>query len=430
MTTRTGAAVRQRIGYLGAAGLAVALAVPVRAGEFNPLGDGSGASNFDLLRDATTGCENCVPRPPTEWGVSPFVLDWSLALRGAVIESGSGTRYEAIALPSVSLVHRHLRGGYSVGADAELAYRVDGDVRISGLGLEGGADYRIDALTVATLKGTFGLSQDDPDGPGYAPNVKAAPLVASGTGAATLTRDFGPWLVALRGDVARTTHGDTLYDDDSTSSNSFQSLTGAGGGLRLGLRLGPVLTGFLDGEADYELYDEVSPSLLVRLDNLTVAGRSGVTAGFGEVLELEGSLGLGYRDYADAGLTDFAAVLYDAKAVFRPDETVALTGTFSTAISTPGTTSGASAKITYAASGEASYQANSWLKLRGSANWSEAHFWGIAIDEYKWGVGVGADYRLGEHAELTADYDFGRSATTPDPFEDQHRMALGITFRR
>ena len=79
----------------------------------------------------------------------PFVLDWSLALRGAVIESGSGTRYEAIALPSVSLVHRHLRGGYSVGADAELAHRVDGDVRISGLGLEGRADYA-DVMVVAS----------------------------------------------------------------------------------------------------------------------------------------------------------------------------------------------------------------------------------------------------------------------------------------
>lgn len=421
---------RQRIGYLGTAGLVVALAVPAGAGEFNPLGDGSGANNIDLLRDATTGCENCAPVPPREWGVPPFEIDWRLALRGAVIEGSSGTRFEAIALPSFSLTHQHLRGSFSVGADAEIDYRLDGNVRVGSLGITASTDYRIDALTTTTLKGSFGLSQGDPDAPGMPVNVKVAPLVTSGQGAATLTRDFGPWLVDLRGDVTRTAHSDTVYDDDTTSSNAFQNLTSVGGGGRLGLRLGPILTGFVDGEAEYELYDEPSPSLLVRLDNLTLSGRSGLTARFGEVLKLEGSLGLGYRAFADAGLSDLATVLYDASAVYRPDETMALSATFTTALSSPGTTSGARAKVTYAASAEASYRVNPWLSLRGSASWSEVHYWGIDTDEYGWGLGAGADYQLGEHTALTADYAFSRSTTTPDPAEDQHRVTLGVSFSR
>lgn len=406
------------------------LAVPAAAAEFNPLGDGSGFDNADLVRDPTTGCENCAGAAPHEWGAPPFDLDWSLALRGAVIEDGSGTRFQAIALPSVSLTHRTLRGGYSLGADAEIDYNVGGSARVGSLGVEGSADYQLDAVTTAGLKGSLGLSQDDPDGPGYAPNVAAAPLVVEGQGEASLTRDFGTFLAALRANAGRSVHGDTLYDDNSTSSNAFQNLSNAGAGGRLGLRLGPVLTGFIDTEAAWEGYDEVSPSLLVRLDNFTYAARSGLTAKFGEVIQLEGSLGLGYRDFADGTLSDFSAVLYDARAVFRPDETLALTGTFTTTISTPGTTSGATAKIAYAASGEASYQVNPWLRLRGSATWSEAHFAGIASDEYKWGFGTGADYLLNEHMDLTADYTFARTQTTPDPAEDEQRLTLGLTFRR
>ncbi len=33
---------------------------------FNPLGDGADYDNADLLRDETTGCENCEPDPPHE----------------------------------------------------------------------------------------------------------------------------------------------------------------------------------------------------------------------------------------------------------------------------------------------------------------------------------------------------------------------------
>ena len=406
-----------------------AAAAPVLGAEFNPLGDGSDFNNADLVRDETTGCENC-QQVPYEWGEPPFELDWQLGLRGAVTHDGTDTKVEFLALPEASWTHRNLRGGYSAGASAELSYDIDGNARAESVTLEGSADYKFDAVTSAGLKGSLTLSQDDPDDPGYAPNVAEAPLVVGGAVEATVRRDLGLLELDLRGNAGRTVHGETTYDDATTSSNDFQNTSVAGLGSRLGVKLTPGVTAFVDAEANYEAYDEPSPSLLVKLDNLTYEARAGLSAKFLTVFELEGSLGLAYRDFSDGTIDDFTAALYDAKAIVRPDETLTLTGTISTRLDSPGTTSGATAKLTYAATGEAAYQVNPWLRLRGSAGWSEAHYRGIDTDEYKWNVGVGADYLLNEHMDATADYTYSRSTTTPDPPEDEQRLMLGLTIHR
>ena len=99
-------------------------------------------------------------------------------------------------------------------------------------------------------------------------------------------------------------------------------------------------------------------------------------------------------------------------------------------ISSPGTTSGAVAKLEHAATGALSYQLNPWLRLRASAGWSMARYEGIDTRENKWGVGVGADYLLNEHTDLTADYSFERSETTPEPATDEHQVTVGVRFHR
>jgi len=411
-----------------AAALAAASA-PVVGAEFNPLGDGSDYNNGDLLRDDTSDCENC-QQTPYEWDEPPFELDWQLGLRGSVTQDSDGTQVEFLALPEATLTHNTMRGSYSVGASSELSYDLDGNARVDTLTLDGDAEYHFDAVTSAGLKGSFTLSQDDPNDPAYAPNVATAPLVLGGQVEATGKRDLGLFEAEVRANAGRTVYGETTYDDASTSSNDFQNTTVAGVGGRFGYKLTPVVTAFVDGKANYEAYDEASPSLLVKLDNVTYEARAGLNARLLTVLELEGSLGLGYRDFGDGSLHDFTAVLYDAKAILRPDETLTLTGNFSTSLASPGTTSGATAKVTYAATGEAAYQVNPWLRLRGSAGWSEAHYQGVATDEYKWNVGVGADYLLNEHMDATADYTFSRSTTTPDPAADEQTLMLGLNIHR
>ena len=406
-----------------------AVAGPALADDLNPLGDGSGFSNGDLLRGDSAGCENCQDQP-TEWNDPPFDFDWRVGLRGAVTQDADGSKVEFLALPEVSLTQNTMRGGYSLGASAELTSDLEGNARVGSLTLDGSADYQVDAVTRAGLKGSFTLSQDNADDPDYAGNVATAPLVVGGEVTGEIGRELGPFQAALRASAGRTVFGETTYDDASTSANDFQNTTVGGLGGRLDYRLTPGVSAFVDGEASYEAYDALSPTLLVSLDNVTYTGRAGLSARMLSVLELEGSLGLAYRDFGDGTLNDFTAVLYDAKATFRPDETLSFTGTLSTSIGSPGTTSGATAKLTYAAIGEAAYQVNPWLRLRGSAGWSEAHYQGIDTDEYKWNVGVGADYLLTQHMDATADYTYSQSTTTPAAAVEEQRLMLGINIHR
>ncbi|KQW78129.1 hypothetical protein ASC89_15080 [Devosia sp. Root413D1] len=422
----------RKAGFAVSATALALLAIPAAAGEFTPLGDGSATNNADLTGNPAIDCANCVATPPYEWGNEPFELDWSLGLRGGIKDDGTGDgpTYELIALPSVTLKHETIRGGYDVGLSGELGYAVDGSARIGSITGTAGGEYKLDALTTLAGRGNLKVSQDDANGPDYADNVASAPVVVSGDGEVSAARDLGAFNLAVRGSAGREVYGKTIYDDNSTADNSFQNTTAYGAGARLGYELTPGLVAFVDVEADYLAYDAPSPSLLVKLDNVTYAGRGGLSAKFNETLELEGSLGFGYTDLTDGSLSDFSAVLYDAKAVFRPDETLTLTGAFSTTISQPGTTSGATAKLTYAATGQLDYLVNPWLKLRADAQWSEAHYQGIDNDEYNWGFGIGADYLLNEHTDLTADYSFLRTEKTPAPATDEHQVTVGVKFHR
>jgi len=422
-----------RPGFSASAMVLVLATSPAVAGDLSLWGDGSGTNNNDLLRAPGDPCEHCVPNIPLE-GDDPLVgFDWSLGLRAGMRDAGTGDGpgYVAIALPSITYTRETLRGGYDFGLAGEISHAFDGsDPRIGAISATAGGAYAVDELTVLDGRVNLSVSQDDPGGSDYASNVASAPLEVTGDVLFGASRDFGAFDVSARATAGRSVLGDTEYEDGTSSSNEYQNTTWFGGGARLGYKLTPGITAFFDAETDAEQYDTVSPSLLVDLDNVTYAGRAGLTAKVDEMLELEGSIGLGYRDFEDAGIEDFAATLYDARVTYRPDETLTITGAFTTTVSSPGQTSGAAAKREYAASVDVAYQATPWLRLRADAGWSEAHYQGIDNDKYVWGGGFGADYLLNENTDLTADYSFERSETTPNPATDAHQVTLGVLLHR
>lgn len=401
------------------------------AGEFNAMGDGTEFSTADLLRDTTTGCESCMlAGPPHERDDPFFDLDWSLALRGAYARDQDGGHYEALAVPSVSLTHRAMRGGYDLSASAELARSSLDAYRLAALRAAAGADYRLDALTVISGALELSLTQDSPGAPGVANNVAIAPIVGSAEAEAAVTRELGMFDVALRGSASRTVYGPTTLVDASVVDNSAQNNWKVGTGLRLGYAVTPVLTAFVDGSAGYQLYDLPSPIYLEKLDAADYAIRAGLGAKWNSVLEAEGSIGLGLRRFAAPAFGEVVSTLYDAKLTFRPDETVTLSGTFSTTVGAPGPSSAGQARIEYAAAADASYQLNTWLKLRASAGWRHALLVGTTTTETGYNAGAGLDYLLNEFATLTADYAYRWAETTPDPGEEEHRVTLGVTFAR
>ena len=391
-------------------------------------GDGSGFDNLDLVENPALGCDHCVPNPAPEPHDPSFDPDWSLSLRGAITVDGEGgdPRYEMIALPSLTLEQQSIRGSYSVELSGELVAPLEGDPRLASVRGAVSGSTALDAATTLEGNASLTLSQD-----AVADSLIAAnPIVATGAVEGSVTREFGLFELTGRGSAGRTVNGETVYADDTTLDNGFDNTTTYGAGTRLGLRLTPSLTAFVDAEAEQELYDEVSPSLLVPLDNLTYSARAGLSARHSEDFEAEASIGYAWRDFADDTVEDVSALLYDARVTYRPDETLELTGSLTTTLGSPGSTTGSSAELSYEATGEAAFQLSPWLRLRGSAGWNAGRYLGTDTETRGWQAGLGADYLLNQNTDLTADYSFERSETTPEPATEEHQLMLGVRFHR
>lgn len=412
---------------LAASAAALLFAAPVVAANL-AVGDGSAFDNIDLVADPGPGCPHCAPTPPVETFDPLFDPDWSLALRGSVSVDGAGgdPSYQLIALPSLTLRQETIRGGYDLSISGEIVAPLEDDVRLASLRTGIAGTYALDAVTRLGARADLTVSQDDADNP----LIAASLLVVTGALEASVTRELGLFELGLRANAARTVNGETVYADDTTSGNDYDNTTSFGVGSRLAVGVAPGLAAFIDLEAAQESYDEASPSLMVKLDNLTYAARAGLRLRQGELFEGEASLGIAHRDFADESIADASALLYGASLTFRPDETLQLTASLATTLGAPGSTSGSSAELTYAAGGEVAFQANSWLRLRGSASWEHGRFLGTDIEKRSWSAGLGADYLLNRNTDITADYTFERSETTPAPASDAHQVMLGVRFHR
>jgi len=422
---------RRRGLIAGALGLALAFgpAAFALAGDFNPLGDGSDFNNADLVRDPTTGCENCEPNPPHEWGDPFFDVDWSLALRGAYVQSSGASYFEASAVPSVTLSHQNLRGGYEFTANAEVTRSTIEDFRIPSATAGFSGEYRLDAVTEAKGSAAFTASRASAAAPGVT-GIEVQPLVLDASGEASISREFGQFVLTGTLDGSRTSYGETILSGGIPADNSHQSNWRAGAALRLGYRVTPILTAFVDGRVGYQQYDAASPTYLVKFDAADYEGRVGLSGKWNEMLEAEASVGYGQRRFVDASFGSAASMLYDASVTFRPDETLEIRGAFETTFGAPGPDSGGTARLQYAATGDLAYRVNPWLRWRASAGWMQAQLIGTATTENGHDAGLGADYLLNEHTTLTADYAYSYRETTPNPGEDSHRVTLGVTFSR
>ena len=156
-------------------GLAVALASGTAlAQEFNPLGDGSGTNNPDLLRDPTPGCENCETFAPHEWDAPPYDLDWSLSLRGAYVRDKAGDHFEALAVPTVRLTHDFLRGTYGFTGTAELSKSTEEDYRINSIRLGTSGSYQVNDALALDGAANFALTTPSSSATGYPSDTVSA----------------------------------------------------------------------------------------------------------------------------------------------------------------------------------------------------------------------------------------------------------------
>jgi opacity protein-like surface antigen len=397
---------------------------------FNPLGDGSDFNNSDLTRDPTTGCENCEPNPPHDFAAPWFDLDWSLALRGSYVRTTAGDYFEGTANPSVTLHHEFLRGSYEATASAEVSKSTVEDFRLGAFRTGFKGDYQIDESLSTAGELNFAWTRDSSRALGTDPTIALQPQVFSGDGEASLQRDFGPLVFTGTVNGARTVYGETTLVDTSTVDNSAQNNWRVSGSLRVGYRVTPIVTAFVEGTAGYQWYDVPSPSYLVKLDAADYQVRAGLSAEWNDVWKAEASVGYALRRFAEPSFGDTSALLYDASVTYRPDETVEINGEFTTSFDAPGPDSNGTARLEYAAQGDVAYLVNPWLKLRATAGWTYAQLVGTTDTERSYNLGAGADYVLNEFTTLTADYNYSNSESPPNPAEDAHRVTVGVTFHR
>jgi hypothetical protein len=331
-------------------------------------------------------------------------------------------------VPTVTLSHDTLRGGYEAVASAEIVRSTREEARLSAASLGVSGDYRLDRLTLFEGFADLDVAQASAEAPGVDPTILVQPRVLSGAGEVSISRDIGRLVFTGRIKGGRTVYGPTTLAGPLLVDNTHQSNWTVGAGYRAGYRITPLLTAFLDGAVGFQAYDAPSPTLLVRLDAADYQVRSGVSAKWHEVLEAEASLGYGLRRFAEPMLGQASALLFDASLTLRPDETVELRTAFTTGFGAPGPDTGGAARLEYAATGEMAYVVNPWLRLRAAAGWSHATLVGTPDTETAWNAGAGTDYLLNEFATLAADYGYAYGQATPDPPEASHRVTVGVTF--
>lgn len=393
-------------------------------------GDGSGSNNPDLLLAPSTNCQHCLATAPHEWDAPPFTLDWSLGLRGSYVQSNGVGSFEALAVPSVSLRHDLLRGSYGFDATAELSRDSDADFRVNSLRIGAAGEFAVSQPLTLSGSAAFELTQPGADTSGYPSDTASASQEMTGTLSGSAAYDFGPVTATLGLSGARSVYGPTTLVDNSTIDNSANDNWRAGTDLRLGYKVTPLLTAFVEGGAAVQLYDIASPDYGLRLDAIDYAVKAGLAAEWGEVLSAEASVGLGLRQFSQVPVEDIVSTLYDATITFRPDETLTLRGGLATSIDAPGPNASAAAKVDYAATASAEYQLNPWLRLRASAGTSYALYSDSSETETGYELGAGADYLLNETMSLAGDYAYSLTSPSSGSADEDHRVTLGVTLRR
>lgn len=412
------------------AGLTMLAAGPA-LGQFHPVGDGSGSNNADLLRDPMLSCQTCAGPVPHEWDAPPFDLDWSLSLRGAYVQDKNGNHYEAIAAPSGSFRHDFLRGTYSINGSAELSRSTVEDFRINALKLGTTGAYQVNDVLGLAGSANFNLTTPSASSNNQPTDTASASQQITGDALVSATYDWGHLVTTARGSAARSVYGPTTLVNGTQIDNSANDNWQFGTGLRIGYKVTPILTAFVDGSVGYQAYDFVSPSYGVKLDGADYAVRGGLSSKWSEVLEAEASVGLGLRRFTYGAADDIVSHLYDASVTFRPDETLSIRGALATTVGAPGANASGAARIEYAATSEVTYKVNPWVSLRGSAAYRYAIFSDSQNVETGYSVGAGADYLLNRNISLSGDYRYGATTTAPaDTTDQEHRVTVGVTVKR
>ena len=370
---------------------------------------------------------------PTEPYHPPFRIDWSLGLKGTYTSSSSnGGSFATTLNPQFSAVHEGVRTDFSANGAAEISksWRGEGPIEVPSLRLGVETSTLLGPNRRLHGEGALAVNRELLSAPGLDPNIIETPISVTGSAEIGVEQSFGRFNMRVDGDVARTLYGDTNRLDTGITPNTSRNVWEAGATLRLGYQVTPIFEVFGEAGMSRDIFDVASPSLGVKTDATGRTLRGGVTGTWDERITATASIGVGHHDFDAAGLTDITTQLYDASVTYRPNKTVDVTAKLATNIVPTGSDTPGTAKVEHTASVGVGYRVNSWLRLRGSADWSKSSLEGTGETEYRNGFGTGADYVLNANTALSADYAFDHRDNSNSGVTDTHRVSLGVTLRR
>lgn len=421
---------RHLIGRAGAI-CALCLAAPALGASDHSNGDGSAADNERLLPGVYPAAPVLTDPDALREPYDPFFdIDWAVALRGTYTNATSGDRFDVRMVPSVEFDHQGSRSTINISGDAEITRPQDGQIDVTGLRLGLDMGYALDSNTVLSAGGNLSLTQDLPGSPGLATDVAIASEQVSGGIDVGVARQFGKFNVELTGALDRNTYGPTTLVNTTVVDNSEQNVWSMDAGLRVGFQATPIFEVFGQANLGRDVFDLPSSVLLVKADANKASLRAGITGRWNDVLEATVSTGVGLRRFDEASLGEVSTQLYDASVTFTPDPTWRMTTGFTTTLAPTGLNGGGTARVQYEAKAEVGYTVNSWLALRALADWRAVQYVGSTDTESGYGWGLGADYSVNAHTDLTADYDYDHSDGTSNGVQDAHSVTVGITLKR
>lgn len=447
-----------------------AAAVPAAAQNLNSSGDGSGTDNPDLMGPANACAQACsapsAEEPIALYGPPPvidqgdrlvpasdlsavaldpsmagidgypyeadapwFETDWSIRLRGSYIEGTGGMDAQVSVEPQFSLVHVSRGGAFTLDTSAELIVDRDDTPRLAAVDVSVSQTLALDAQSNLSASGDLSLSQQSLTAPEVGSDVVATPVELEGAVSVGVDRQFGQLGLEATGDVTRYLSSDTQLVG-GPESNVDQQYWNAGGTLRAGYAVTPILTPFVEAGAHFTAYDAAPGSTGVLLNNWNYALSAGLAANWQDVFTAEASVGLGLRRFTDASVGEMSSAIYALDLTYAPDETVAVSANLSTELDPGDPDSGAPRAVTYAASADLSHTLNSWLTLRGSIGGDLTLPESGAARTLNVGGGVGADVALTDNTSLTLDYAYDESRTEALAPERAHEFSLGVMFSR
>lgn len=390
-------------------------------------GDGSATSNPDLV--APGSCIACASDlAPVEAG--PAYSFWSLGLRGAYVVDNEGSSFESLVLPSFGMGVEGGRRSHTLGAGAELSQATDEPARVNYLWGAVDGTYRLDSLTRFEGGLDLNMGQSSINEPWQQDDVANASLEMALDGEGAIIRDLGRFTLTARGTAGRSLHGPNGLSDGTAVSMEHKNNWRAGGGLRLGYQLTPIIGVFGDIAGRRQMFDTASPTLGVRQDNDTYVAKAGVTANWENHLEIESAIGLGLRRFSEESLSDVASTQYEARLTYTPNVLTTLTAEAYFGLGDETVTSATTSPIEANLLLGVAHKLNPTTTLRGSARYDWEQTVGGSAPDSEYAVGVGADYIVNSRTTISADYNYinGRRGTNPPDVE--HRAVVGVTFTK